>query len=105
MLTKGAGIETPFGNRRGWKREGLRQQACQERGKSRCGKGVFVSSSWVFQLVVPGHRPHCLTSFSGPYKKESFKPSRHLGNRQARNAAKAAVAKGGSGRVWKAARC
>ena len=39
VLTKGTGIETPFGNRRGWKREGLRQQAGQERGKSRCGKG------------------------------------------------------------------
>ena len=84
---------------------GLDNRQARNVAKAGAAKAVCFSSPWVFQLVVPGHRPHCLTSFSGPYKKESFKPSRHLGNRQARNAAKAAVAKGGSGRVWKAARC
>ena len=37
-----------------------------------------------------------LTSLAEPEKNESFKPSKHLGNRQARNVAKAAVAKDGS---------
>ena len=37
-----------------------------------------------------------LTSLAEPEKNESFNPSKHLGNRQARNVAKAAVAKDGS---------
>ena len=40
-------------------------------------------------MNAPGHRKHSLTSLSEPYKNES------LGNRQARNVAKAAVAEGG----------
>ena len=37
-----------------------------------------------------------LTSLAEPERNVSFKPSKHLGNRQARNVAKAAVAKDGS---------
>ena len=55
----------------------LRQQAGQERGKRRCGKGQGAGR------------------FSKPWvdlrKAASFKTSKHFGNRQARNVAKAAV--------------
>ena len=53
VLTKGTGIETPCGNRCGWKREGLRQQAGQERGKSRCGKGGVFFKPLGFSWLAP----------------------------------------------------
>ena len=75
----------PGANQRNWHRNTiwqqtwveLRQQAGQERGKRRCGKGYAAgrfSKPWV-----------------GPRKAASFKTSKHFGNRQARNVAKAAV--------------
>ena len=85
VLTKGTGIETPCGNRRGWKREGLRQQAGQERGKSRCGKGGVFFKPLGFSAGCP--RPQTALSnvifwTVGKWNKMKVSsPSRHLAGR------------------------
>ena len=53
MLTKGAGIETPFGNRRRWKREWLgRPGTWQKQVRQRVEAAGGFFKPWVLQLVV-----------------------------------------------------
>ena len=57
MLTKGAGIETPFGNRRRWKREWLgRPGTWQKQVRQRVEAAGGFFKPWVFSWLS-GHRP------------------------------------------------